>query len=337
MRKFGFIHRQLILLVAVLALAASLALPVSAAALEYKTLEAIPLIGSQPSGSDFPAYLQGLYNFAFLAIPLCALFMISVGGFMYLTSGGNTSQMGTAKEIIFDSIIGIFIAFLAWLFLYVINPDLVNINIGLNQLSTNPTPTGPGTVVPPNGNYPWPTGPQAGSGVTCNGGAITRTFNASSACLDRYQSAINTASSTYGVDKNIIRAIIYQESNGNPGAASGVGAVGLMQILPTTAQAIGCKSDWASNPESNIDCGTKYLKQGQSAGMSSYDLYAGYNGGYGQAATGASSDCPGLKRWQCSFDKADKTVCNTGYLESRNYAMEVDAWVREYGASKCSW
>jgi hypothetical protein len=68
---------------------------------------------------------------------------------MYLTSAGNTSAMGSAKSVIFDSLIGLVIAIVAWLILNVINPDLVNVTLnGFSATSvstTTPASTTPGT------------------------------------------------------------------------------------------------------------------------------------------------------------------------------------------------
>lgn len=125
----------------------------SAGGLKYTLLEKIPGLAST-DGSNLPVYVKAIYSTALAVVVLCALFMLSVGGFMYLTSAGNTSAMGTAKEVIFDSIIGLIIALSAWLLLNVINPDLVNVTIsGLSARPTLPGAPAPVTPVPPAGQY----------------------------------------------------------------------------------------------------------------------------------------------------------------------------------------
>jgi hypothetical protein len=113
-------------------------------ALNYTLLEEIPGSTTGVTG-NLATYLQNLYKFTFWAIGVAALFMLTVGGFMYVTSAGNTSRVETAKTIITDSLLGIIVALFAWLFLYVINPDLVE---GLqlpNTVSTTTGGTSPGT------------------------------------------------------------------------------------------------------------------------------------------------------------------------------------------------
>lgn len=125
----------------------------STVGLKYTLLEKIPGLAST-DGSNLPVYVKAIYSTALAIVVLCALFMLSVGGFMYLTSAGNTSAMGTAKEVIFDSIIGLIIALSAWLLLNVINPDLVNVTIsGLSAKPTLPGAPAPVTPVPPAGQY----------------------------------------------------------------------------------------------------------------------------------------------------------------------------------------
>ena len=69
---------------------------------------------------------------------------------------------------------------------------------------------------------------------------------------------IATFSEKYGVDSDFIKAIIKQESGFNAKATSKKGAMGLMQLMPKTAESLGVLD--AYNPSQNIEGGVKYLK-----------------------------------------------------------------------------
>jgi soluble lytic murein transglycosylase-like protein len=67
------------------------------------------------------------------------------------------------------------------------------------------------------------------------------------------------AANRHEVDPSIIKAIIMAESSYNPKAVSKRGAIGLMQLMPTTAKALGVEDIF--NPEQNINAGVRYFKQ----------------------------------------------------------------------------
>jgi soluble lytic murein transglycosylase-like protein len=68
---------------------------------------------------------------------------------------------------------------------------------------------------------------------------------------------IEEAAALYGVSSDLVRAVIQTESGFDPQAVSGVGAKGLMQIMPRTARALGVKDPF--DPRDNIFGGVKYL------------------------------------------------------------------------------
>ncbi len=69
---------------------------------------------------------------------------------------------------------------------------------------------------------------------------------------------IEQYSAKNGLDSAFVKAVIKQESGFQPNVTSHCGAMGLMQLMPATANSLGVKD--AYDPEQNIAGGTKYLK-----------------------------------------------------------------------------
>ena len=71
-------------------------------------------------------------------------------------------------------------------------------------------------------------------------------------------SIIDRVSSHYQVDPRLIHAMIRVESNYDPSAVSSKGAMGLMQLIPSTAHRFGVQNPF--DPKQNIQGGVSYLK-----------------------------------------------------------------------------
>jgi len=80
--------------------------------------------------------------------------------------------------------------------------------------------------------------------------------------LSPYHSIVEDWAHCFSVDGNIVRAVIWTESSGDPNAESPKHALGLMGVLYTTAQQMGFtgESDGLFDPDTNIYYGTKYLR-----------------------------------------------------------------------------
>lgn len=91
---------------------------------------------------------------------------------------------------------------------------------------------------------------------------------------------IRQASQTHGVPEGLIKAVMHTESGFNIHARSPVGAQGLMQLMPATAQRFNVSN--AYDPQQNIMAGAKYLAWllKRFSGNTSLAL-AGYNAGEG--------------------------------------------------------
>ena len=77
-----------------------------------------------------------------------------------------------------------------------------------------------------------------------------------------YDNIIKEAAEKYSVPEYLIKAVIKQESNYMPNAISSKGAIGLMQIMPSTGALLGVDDkELLKDPYINIMTGTKYLSQ----------------------------------------------------------------------------
>ncbi|WP_343222677.1 lytic transglycosylase domain-containing protein [Marinobacterium ramblicola] len=74
---------------------------------------------------------------------------------------------------------------------------------------------------------------------------------------DAYKSDIASAAKQYGVNPALVRAVIHAESAFNPQARSSKGAMGLMQLMPATAEDLEVQN--ALDPRQNIYGGVRYL------------------------------------------------------------------------------
>ena len=88
--------------------------------------------------------------------------------------------------------------------------------------------------------------------------SISDTKNTAKTSRNEINELIEKYSDKNGLDSDFVKAVVNQESGFNPNATSKCGAMGLMQLMPSTAEGLGVTN--AYDPEQNIEGGTKYLK-----------------------------------------------------------------------------
>lgn len=122
------------------------------------------------------------------------------------------------------------------------------------------------------------------------------------------ESIIKGASKDYGVDENLIKAVIKAESNFNKDAVSKAGAKGLMQLMPATARSLGVSDPF--DPAQNVRGGTRFLR----------DLLKKYDGNIDQV----------LAAYNWGPGNVDKKL---GRLpsETRTYISRVKSYYSETG------
>jgi len=124
-------------------------------------------------------------------------------------------------------------------------------------------------------------------------------------------SSIDNASAKYGVDKDLIRAVMKQESSFNPTAISTSGAQGLMQLMPGTADALSVKNPF--DIFQNINAGVQYLK----------DQLTHFKGDVSLA----------LAAYNAGPNSVEKYGGIPPYAETQNYVQKVTDYCNQYKMS----
>jgi soluble lytic murein transglycosylase len=141
-----------------------------------------------------------------------------------------------------------------------------------------------------------------------------------------YKQIVEKYAAAYGVDPLLVISVIREESHFIPLSSSHKGAVGLMQLMPETAEEISVwlKEDYAQidleKPEDNIRYGTWYLStlQKQFSGNSILVL-AAYNAGSGRVTSWLETSVRDLNTYQ---------IEEIPFKETREYVVKV---LRSYG------
>lgn len=120
---------------------------------------------------------------------------------------------------------------------------------------------------------------------------------------DGAEKLVREAAERHRVDPALVRAVIETESNWNALAVSRKGAVGLMQLIPTTAVRFGVNDMYS--PQQNVDAGVRYLKT----------LLERYNGNLELA----------LAAYNAGEGAVDRAHGIPSFRETRNYVQRVQS------------
>ena len=141
----------------------------------------------------------------------------------------------------------------------------------------------------------------------------------------RYEAIVRGHAANYRLDGGLLAAVIYTESKFDPNARSKAGAVGLMQLLPATGQAIALRTGGTGfvesdlrNPEINVRYGAWYLRDLLDKYRNERLALAAYNAG------------------QANVDRWVAEGSTIRFAETRDYVAKVEdlktLYRRGYGA-----
>lgn len=136
--------------------------------------------------------------------------------------------------------------------------------------------------------------------------------------LKQYDALLNQTAKDFAIEPALLKAVIAAESGFNPAAVSPKGAIGLMQIMPATAERFGLRADKQrsierklADPKINIRLGARYLRELMRLFPDRLDLVlASYNAGEGAVRKYRNSVPP--------------------YPETRNYVQVVNHFYELY-------
>ncbi|MDF2987656.1 MAG: soluble lytic murein transglycosylase-like protein [Eubacterium sp.] len=126
--------------------------------------------------------------------------------------------------------------------------------------------------------------------------------------MNLINASIDNAAQKYGVDRDLVRAVMKQESSFNPRSISSAGAQGLMQLMPGTADALNITNPF--DIVQNINGGTQYLK----------DQLTRFNGDVGLA----------LAAYNAGPNSVEKYGGIPPYTETQNYVQKVTEYYNQY-------
>ncbi len=150
-----------------------------------------------------------------------------------------------------------------------------------------------------------------GADISGISAAQTTASSANSYTSGELDSIFEEAANSYGVSSIILKSIAKAESGFNPSAVSNAGAVGIMQLMPSTAAALGVSNSY--DARENIMGGAKYISQ----------LLSNYQGNISLA----------LAAYNAGSANVDKYGGIPPFTETQNYVKKVLSYMEEFGSA----
>lgn len=144
----------------------------------------------------------------------------------------------------------------------------------------------------------------------------------------KYQTEITSLATEFGFEKTLIAAICFAESSFRETIESNKGAIGLMQLMPSTAVWFAAKIGYPllelnqlKQPQTNLYLGCAYLNYLQSKFTPISTVLAAYNAGEGR-----------VQEWLNNplHSPDGKTLCHIPYPETAAYIAKIEKSQAEY-------
>lgn len=190
-------------------------------------------------------YIRGVYGFLISIVGVLAGVMIMVGGFQYLTAGGDKGRVDAGKEKITNAVAGLILALSSFIILTTINPKLTEFQyLSIPTVAQAPLPEFGGKDDPVPANSP---------------GAKQLSDPAYDAIFQKYAPCA-------GADWRVLKAIAYKESGLNPEKVNASGYIGLFQTKPENCSSalsgyvLASQCNDLKNPDVNTAVGAMMLR-----------------------------------------------------------------------------
>ncbi len=262
-----------------------------------------------PATTNLADYLNIVIKFTIGFAGALAVIMIVLGGIQYMSTDAISGK-SEGKDRITYALGGLLLALASYLILNTINPNLVNLHLGIQGTSITVQEQVDDHLIISDGTT-----------ATISGGVVNTTFKAcKNENITIYDSQMQSAAAAYGLTCNSLKAHMYTESCGDPNAQSAY-AKGLMQFTPATWTDYGMGGD-IFNPTDSINASAKYLKALASTACNGSSTNSVCNASVEKYVSAAYNGGPGTNRPECSGTKTHWEC--VPITETYEYTLKID-------------